>query len=71
MKIIEKMVFQQLQSHLNINTFLNYIILNVNSHAILVLLDLSAAFDTIDYNIPISRLEHCVWWVGGWGGNKR
>lgn len=83
-KIIEKTVFQKLNSFLALNNsfdvfqsgfrrnhstetalvkVFNDIRLNTDSGrtTVLVLLDLSAAFDTVDHNILLDRLEN---WVG-------
>ena len=83
-KIIEKVVFNQLNKFLSLNgsfdhfqsgfrphhstetaliKIINDIRLNTDSGklSVLVLLDLSAAFDTVDHNILLDRLEN---WVG-------
>ncbi len=83
-KIIEKIVFNQLNNYLNSNGYLDNFQSGFRAHhstetalikiindirfnsdsgkiSVLVLLDLSAAFDTVDHNILLERLEN---WVG-------
>ncbi len=82
-KIIEKVVFNQLNNYLNSNGYLDNFQSGFRAHhstetalkiindihfnsdsgkiSVLVLLDLSAAFDTVDHNILLERLEN---WVG-------
>ncbi len=82
-KILEKVIFTQLYSFLNLHGLhevfqsgfkslhstetallkvFNDLLLATDSgdYAILMLLDLTAAFDTVDHNILISRMEQCV-----------
>ncbi len=83
-KIIEKVVFNQLNNYLTSNGYLDNFLSGFRMHhstetalikiindirfnsdsgkiSVLVLLDLSAAFDTVDHNILLERLEN---WVG-------
>lgn len=82
-KILEKCVYLQLQSFLDLHGILDifqsgfkvyhstesallkvfndlFLMTDSGDSAILVLLDLIAAFDTVDHNIHLSCLENCV-----------
>ena len=82
-KLTEKAVFQQMYSHMTINSLYpelqsshrqrhstetallkvtNDILLNMNSQqaTLMVLLDLSAAFDTVNHDILLERLDKVI-----------
>ena len=82
-KLTEKAVFQQMYSHMTINSLypelqssyrqhqstetallkvINDILLNMNSQQVtlMVLLDLSAAFDTVNHDILLERLDKVI-----------
>ncbi len=90
-KIIEKVVFNQLNKYLNSNGYLDNFQSGIRAHhstetaliniindirlnsdtgklMVLVLLDLSAAFDTVDHNILLERLEN--WVRAFWDGTQ-